>query len=102
MADKLIVKAQVDETDIGKIRVGQQVVIELDAYAGKEISGRVEHIAYESETVNNVTIYEVDIVPVEVPEFFRAGMSATVNFVLEEKKNVILLPLRAVKKIGNQ
>ncbi len=102
MADKLIVKAQVDETDIGKIKVGQNVNIELDAYQGQVIPGKVEHIAYESELINNVNIYYVDIVPIKVPSFFRSGMSATVNFTLQEKKGVLLLPLNAVKKITNR
>lgn len=102
MADYLIVKAQVDETDVGNIRLGQTVNIELDAYPGKPIPGKVEHIAFESKTINNVTIYEVKIAPARVPAFFRAGMSATVNFVLEEKDGILVLPLRAVKKIGNQ
>jgi len=102
MADKLIVKAQVDETDIGRIKVGQKVNIELDAYQGQIIPGKVEHIAYESELINNVNIYKVDILPVSVPSFFRSGMSTTVNFTLEEKKGVLLLPLNAVKKVSNR
>jgi macrolide-specific efflux system membrane fusion protein len=102
MADYLIVNAQVDETDIGSINIGQPVNIVLDAYPGEEISGRVEHIAYESKTINNVTVYEVDVVPGKVPVFFRAGMSSTVNFILEEKDNILVLPLNTVKKIGNQ
>ncbi|MEA3494358.1 MAG: efflux RND transporter periplasmic adaptor subunit [Candidatus Margulisiibacteriota bacterium] len=102
MADKLIVKGEVDETDIGLIRVGQVVNIELDAYPGKNIKGEVEHIAFESTTVNNVNVYKVDILPDKVPSFFRAGMSATVNFVLREKNGIMLLPLNVVKKIGNK
>ena len=102
MADRLIVKAQVDETDIGKIRVGQKVNIELDAFQGQTIAGRVEHIAYESELINNVNIYKVDILPVSVPSFFRAGMSANVNFTLEEKKDVLLIPLNAFKKVSSR
>ncbi len=102
MADYLIVKAQVDETDISKIRVGQQVIIMLDAYQGQDIAGRVEHIAYESQTINNVNIYEVNIVPQKVPSFFRAGMSATVNFILSEKNGILVLPLSAVKKLGDK
>lgn len=102
MADYLIVKAQVDETDIGKIHVGQNVNIELDAYLGQVITGSVEHIAYESKTINNVNIYEVDIAPRKVPSFFRAGMSSTVNFILEEKKDILIVPLNTVKKVGDK
>lgn len=102
MADRLIVKGEVDETDIGSIRLGQVVNIELDAYPGKVINGEVEHIAFESTTVNNVNIYKVDILPETVPKFFRAGMSATVNFILREKENILLVPMNVVKKIGNK
>jgi membrane fusion protein, macrolide-specific efflux system len=102
MADRLIVKAEVDETDIGSVRVGQMVNVEIDAYPGKSIKGKVEHIAFESTTVNNVNIYKVDILPETVPKFFRAGMSATVSFILSEKSGIMLLPLNVVKKIGNK
>lgn len=102
MADKLIVKAQVDETDIGNIKLGQPVNIVLDAYPGQVINGKVEHIAYESKVINNVTIYEVDILPDSVPAYFRSGMSATINFISEEKKDVLMLPLKAIKKISDR
>lgn len=100
MADKLIVKAQIDETDIGRIKLGQKVGIILDAYPKEKINGEVEHIAYESRVVSNVTVYEVDVIPNVVPDFFRAGMSATVNFSQSERENVLLLPIKAVKKRG--
>ena len=100
MADVLLVKAQVDETDIGNIHVGQPVTIQLDAYPDQTIRGKVEHIAYESQVINNVTVYVVDVIPNEVPTFFRSGMSATVNFITNQKDNVLLIPIRAIKKIG--
>jgi macrolide-specific efflux system membrane fusion protein len=100
MADQLIVKAQVDETDIGRIRVNQPVEIVLDAYPQEKIAGAVEHIAYESKVINNVTIYQVDVIPRLVPEFFRSGMSATVNFSQMQRESVLVLPSKAVKKRG--
>jgi macrolide-specific efflux system membrane fusion protein len=98
LSDRLIVKAQVDETDVGKIKKGQRADITLDAYQGQTISGIVDHIYYESKVTNNVTIYEVDILPDAVPEYFRSGMSANVDIIQEERKNVLVLPLAAVKK----
>ena len=102
MADHLIVKAQVDETDLSKIKLGQPVEIILDAYPDQTVPGRVEHIAYESTVISNVNIYYVDVVPVSVPSFFRSGMSATANFVLSEKKDVLLVPLNAIRKKNNR
>ena len=98
LSDHLIVRAQVDETDIGKIKLDQAAIISLDAYPDKKINATVEHIYYESQTVNNVTIYNVDLFPVDVPPFFRSGMNATVDFKSEGKENALLLPVEAVHK----
>ncbi len=96
LSDHLIVRAQVDETDIGKIRQDQPSVITLDAYPDTKIKGAVEHIYHESKTVNNVTMYEVDVIPDEVPPFFRSGMNATVDFKEKGKEGALLIPQEAV------
>ncbi len=100
MADFLIVQANVDETDIGKISNGQPVTINIDAYPDRPVPGKVSHIAYESSTINNVTVYQVDIRPDRAPAFLRSGMSASVKFMQERKDGVLLLPSNAVKKRG--
>ena len=96
LSDRLIIKAQVDETDMARIRVGQAARVTLDAYPQRVIPGRVDRIRYEAKTVNNVTIYEVEILPEAAPEFMRSGMTANVVFSVETRKNVLLLPFEAV------
>jgi len=98
LSDRLIVKAQVDETDIGKVKLGQDAVISLDAYPQVKAEAKVDHISYESNIVNNVTIYEVDILPQEVPDVFRSGMSANVEIVERSKDDILLIPLAAIKQ----
>ncbi|RLI00640.1 efflux RND transporter periplasmic adaptor subunit, partial [Candidatus Bathyarchaeota archaeon] len=51
LSDRLIVKAQVDETDIGKVKLGQRAVITLDAYPDIKVEARVNHISYESKII---------------------------------------------------
>jgi len=102
LSDRLIVKAQVDETDIGSVQVGQKAGISLDAYPEMKADGVVDHISYESTVVNNVTIYKVDIVPDKVPEVFRSGMSASIEIIKISKDNVLLVPLNAIKKEGRE
>ena len=97
LSDRLIVQADVDETDIGNVKVGQKARISLDAYPDIRVDGVVDHIYYESTLVNNVNIYHVDILPVEVPEVFRSGMSANIDIVVNEKEHVLTLPLAAVR-----
>ncbi|MFA6357881.1 MAG: HlyD family efflux transporter periplasmic adaptor subunit [Candidatus Omnitrophota bacterium] len=98
LSDQLIARAQVDETDIGKVKLGQAAVILLDAYPDVSIKAVVEHIYYESKTVNNVTIYEVDLTPEKIPEFFRSGMNTTINFIEQSKGNILLVPVEVVYK----
>jgi len=102
LSDHLIVRAQVDETDIGKIKSDMKASITLDAYPDTKIEASVEHVYYESETVNNVTIYKVDLRPKEVSEFFRSGMNASVDFIEQGKENALLIPLEATYKENDQ
>lgn len=102
LSDQLIVRAQVDETDIGKIKPDQKATVSLDAYPDIKIKATVEHIYYESKTVNNVTIYEVDLIPQEVLAFFRSGMNVTINFIEHSRENALLVPLEAVHKEGEE
>lgn len=98
VSDRLIVQAQIDETDIGSVTLGQDVAIGLDAYPQIKVNGKVDHIYYESKIVNNVTIYQVDIIPETVPAVFRSGMSAGVNIIEKTKDNVLVVPTDAVKR----
>jgi macrolide-specific efflux system membrane fusion protein len=98
LSNRLIVKAQVDETDIAKVRQGQDAEIRLDAYAREKVPAKVGHIAYEARTVNNVTMYDIDVLPQKVPGFMRSGMTANVAFTTEQREGVLLLPLEAVTR----
>ena len=96
LSDRLIVSAQFDETDIGRVRVGQKALITLDAYPDIKLDGVVDHIAYESEIVNNVTIYDVALLLKKIPEILRSGMSVSVEVIEETGKDVITIPSGAV------
>ncbi len=102
MSDVLIVEAQVDETDLARIRLGQGVTVTLDAYPEESFPAKVSHISYEAETVENVTIYKVDVLPDQMPEFVRSGMTANVTFVAESAANVLAVPAEAVKTDGGK
>ncbi len=98
LSDRLIVKAQVDETDIGRVNVGQEAEIVLDAYPQSTIASRVDHVAFEARTINNVTIYQVEVMPQRVPDFMKSGMTANVTFHVSRKRGVLLLPADAVRE----
>lgn len=93
MADRLTVKAQVDETDIAQIKKGQKARIVLDAYQNDPVMGEVVHIAYDATVTNNVTTYEVDVLPDQTPEFMRSGMTSNVSIEILNKDNVLQVPM---------
>ena len=96
MSDRLSVKAQVDETDLGQIKIGQPAVITLDAYSDKVFDAKVSQIAFDAKTVNNVTTYEVDVVPDKAPSYMRSGMTANVRFMVASAADVLLVETQAV------
>jgi macrolide-specific efflux system membrane fusion protein len=98
LSDQLIFRAQVDETDIGKVKLQQRATVSLDAYPDTNINAVVEHIYYESETINNVTIYKVDLIPQGNASILRSGMNTTINFIENSKDDALLIPLEAVHK----
>lgn len=102
LSDTLIGRAQVDETDIRKVKLGQKAQIVLDAFPDTKINAVVEHMYYESQTVNNVTIYLVDLIPENIPDFFRSGMNTTINFIESSKDNVLIVPLEAVYRSNGE
>jgi macrolide-specific efflux system membrane fusion protein len=97
MSDRLTVKGQVDETDIGQIKVGQEAEIVLDAYSNEKFAAKVDQVAFEAKTVNNVTTYVVDVLPEKNIDFMRSGMTANVTFFVERKDGVLVIPSDAVK-----
>lgn len=101
MSDRLTVKAQVDETDIAKIRLRQKANIILDAYADQSIPAVVDQIAYEAKTISNVTTYIVDVLPNKAPKFMLSGMTANVTFFIDVKKNILMLPSETIKSKDN-
>ena len=78
--------------------MGQKVKVVLDAYPNDSVEAIVDHIAYESETVNNVTIYKVDVLPVKVPDHFTSGMTAQAAIEITSRENVILVPMEAIEE----
>lgn len=98
MSDRLIVEAQVDETDLARVKVGQEAEIVLDAYSADVLAAKVDQIAYEAKTVNNVTTYTVDVLANHTPEHMRAGMTANVTFIIERRDGVLMLPNESLRR----
>lgn len=91
--------ANVDETDIGQVCLGQKVKIALDAYPVDEFEGTVKKIAFSSTaTRGGGTAFEVEIsLPENNQKKFKVGMNGDAEIILAEKEGVLTVPLEALK-----
>ena len=97
MSDLLIVQAQVDESDIGKVHLGMPARVILDSYPAVKVMGKVFDILYEGKNVSNVIQYTVKIRLDKVPAFFRSQMTANISFIIRKKESALLVPASAVR-----
>lgn len=85
------------EADIGKIKVGQEVTFNVDAFANKLFKGVVRQIRLNAVTQSNVVTYNV-VVSVDNPdEKLMPGMTAYVNIKTAERNNTLLVPNAALR-----
>lgn len=90
---------QVDELDIAKVKVGQDVLITVDALDGKEFTGKVSNINTIGKSSAGITSYTVYVELENIPEIY-AGMNVDADIQIASVENVIRIPLSAVRK-GN-
>ncbi|MGB9858693.1 MAG: efflux RND transporter periplasmic adaptor subunit [Moorellaceae bacterium] len=95
-SEELQLRAWVNEADIGKVKLGQEVEFTVAAYSDVTFKGKVKTIAPEATTKSNVQIFEV-LISVEDPSnLLRSGMSATATIVLAKKSDVLAVPTMAL------
>ena len=96
-----LAKMQIDssfaEADVGRIRVEQPVRFTVDAFPERVFAGAVRQVRLNPTTVQNVVTYDV-VVSVDNPDqILLPGMTAYVNVILSEKKDVLSIPNAALR-----
>ncbi len=91
--------AEVDEIDIPDVKLGQRVIIEVDALPDETLEGVVTLVGSLPIVEAGLVLYETKI-SFDVPQDLelKAGMSATADIIIHERSNVLLVPDRAVTK----
>jgi HlyD family secretion protein len=82
----------VNEADIGRVKVGQEVNFTVTAYTDKTFKGTVSRISPQATSTNNVQQYEVDISTSGLSSQLKAGMSVTAKIIVNKRENVIAAP----------
>ena len=99
--DRLEVWAYVDETDIGRVNVGQKATFTVDTYTSTDFEGVVTAIRPQAEIQDNVVNY---VTVIEIGDrqglVLRPEMTTTVNIVLEGREGVLAIPNGAIRRDG--
>lgn len=92
---KMIVEADVDEADIGRVMVGQKVQFTVDAYSEDIFEGTVDQIRLQPTVTNNVVTYTVIINAPNPEKKLYPGMTASITITVKSAEG-LLLPAQAV------
>ena len=95
---KMVVKTYINEVDMERLRLDQMASIKVDAYKDTPYEGRVAEISPSGEERDNIITFEVMVEVVGSPPELRPGMSADVDVITYEEKNVLMLPIDAVQE----
>jgi HlyD family secretion protein len=108
ISEEMQLESQVNESDIGDTKLGQEVEFTVNAYTEKIFRGRLDSIAPVAYAESNVQIYDVIIKLDEHYDELKAGMPADVTIIVEQSKDVLTIPKGAVtyaetslKSMGN-
>ena len=93
---EVYVKGKVDESDIGKVYLGQPARIKVESFKDKTFQGKVTRISPMGVEKDNVTTFEVRVSINNPGGELKAEMTANAEIILEEHKNVLQIPEGAI------
>ncbi|MBV8516961.1 MAG: efflux RND transporter periplasmic adaptor subunit [Acidobacteria bacterium] len=99
---RMIVKAGVNEVDIGKIHVAMPVKVTLDAYPKVVFKGKIDRIAPAVRIDDKVRVFDVEIRLDAQGRELRSGMTANIEVIGERKDKVLSVPVESVFKRDEQ
>jgi len=94
--NEVFFEGRVDETDIGKVFEGQKAQVRVDAFRDDPLPGNVIRIAPLGEEEDNVIGFEVRVSINDKARILRAQMSANAEIIVEEKREVLIIPEKAI------
>ncbi len=92
LSEGLEIVAKVPESDIGRIKIGQEASVRIESYPSKKYSALVKKIATRAVKDNNVTSFEVTLNFKDISEEIKIGMTADLEFKVEGNEEKVLVP----------
>ena len=93
----LIIRVNLNEVDIAKVKVGQVVRITLDAFPQRAFTGKVRFVAPAADLVEKIKVFKVEVALDELSDCYRTGMSANVEILGDRRDKVVSVPLEALQ-----
>ena len=94
----LHIDVTVDEIDISRVKLGQDVNVTLDALPGRVFAAKVDRVAPTSHLVNGVVSYDVRVLLPNNDPDLRVGMTSSAAITLDRRENVLAVPNWAVRR----
>lgn len=91
------VDTNVDEADVGRVKVGQSATFTVDSFPGRVFTGEVVQIRKAPLVVQNVVTYDVVVTAKNADQRLLPGMTANVRIVIEQKESVLQVPNAALR-----
>src|SRR5205823_88096 len=96
------VDVTVDESDVAKIGVGKAANLTFDALPGRPFRGKVIAMSPTGTLSQGVVTYPVSLSIDTRNQVLPAGLTASATIVIDEKSDVLVVPLRAVRRTGRE
>lgn len=94
----LQVVANVDETDIGKIQIGQEAEVTFESLPDVKLKGKVSKISSEAKLKENITYFEVTITLEEKERRLKPGMTADIDIIIGKSLDTLIVSSTSVKR----
>ncbi|NHN29095.1 efflux RND transporter periplasmic adaptor subunit [Paenibacillus agricola] len=95
--DYMQLPIQVDELDLPNVQTGMKAAVRVDSITNKVFEGEVNQVSTVGTTTNGVTFFDA-VLSVKNTSELRYGMTATAEIIIQDKKDIILLPIEALQQ----
>lgn len=92
----LVINAHINQADVGRLKVGQEVDVTVEAVPGLKVVGKVERIAPQAVIKNNIKGFPARILLKDVDRRVRPGMTANISIPVASAAGVVAAPLASI------
>jgi multidrug efflux pump subunit AcrA (membrane-fusion protein) len=90
------VKANIDESELSKLKIGQKVEIKMEALPQESLSGELTKISSKAKSTSGVVTIPITVLIDGVKDSFKPGLSADMDIIVDEIKDEIIIPVTAI------